>query len=145
MNSVQNLIKRLFPNEILTHHILDLNNQLFEQNDNKERIHISIEKENKSRQYCSLTIEQLKTLYQHCPVLQRTLYESIPPTKFVKTYIDFEYYINNNLDIQNHHIAPICCLKIFYYLLNVSDYSNTNNTIEISTENILKQFLVLEA
>lgn len=143
MTFVQNLIKRLFPEEIITHHIVDLNNQLSEEDNTKKHIHISIEKENKSRQYCSLTIEQLITLYEYCPVTQRTLYESIPTTKPVKTYLDFEYYIDNNRDIQNHHVAPICCLKILYYLLNVPD--NTINTIETYTRNVLKQFLVLQA
>jgi len=144
MSVIENLIKSLFPNEIITHHLIDLNDQLLEQNNNKKNIHISIEKENKSRQYCSLTVEQLLTLYQYCPITERTLYELIAPTKPVKTFIDFEYYINNNLDIENHHIAPIFCLKILYYLLNVLDDFQTN-TIETYTENILKQFLVLEA
>ena len=145
MTFVQSWIKRLFPNEIITHHLIDLNNQLLQQNNNKKRIHLSIEKENKSRQYCSLAIEQLVILYEYCPITQRTLYESIPPTNYVKTYIDFEYYIDNNLDIENHHIAPLCCLKILYYLLNASYDSNTIRTIEPYTESILKQFLVLEA
>jgi hypothetical protein len=113
-----------------------------EQNNNKKRIYISIEKENKSRQYYSLTIEQLVILYQYCRVTQRTFYESIPSTKSVKTYIDFEYYNDYNPDTQNRHIAPICRLKILYYLLNVPD--NAINTIESYTGNVLKQYLVLE-
>jgi len=144
MSVIENLMKSLFPKEIITHHLIDLNDQLLEQNNNKKNIHISIEKEKKSRQYCSLTVEQLLTLYQYCPIIERTLYELIPPTKPVKTFIDFEYYINNNLDIENHHISPISCLKILYYLLNVLDDFQTN-TIETYTESILKQFLVLEA
>ncbi|CAF1223257.1 unnamed protein product [Adineta steineri] len=51
--------------------------------------------------------------------------------------------IHNNLDIQNHHIGPMCFLKILYYFLNIRD--DTINTVENYTENVLKQFLVLEA
>ena len=143
MTFVQNLIKRLFPNEILTHHLSDLNNHSLVQNYNKNNICISIERENKCRQYCSLTMEQLIILYQNCPLIERTLYESIPPTKLVKAFIDFEYSMDNNLDIQNHYVGPICCLKILYHLLNSLD--DNNNVMQNHTENILKQFLVLEA
>jgi hypothetical protein len=139
---VQNLIKRLFPNEIVTHHISDLNNHLLEQNNNKTRICISIEKENKCRQFCSLTMEQLTTLFQYCPLTQRALYESIPPTRVVKAYIDFEYCLDNNTDIKDHYLGLRCCQKILYYLLNCPD--DSINTMEAYTENILKQFLVLE-
>ncbi|CAF4402525.1 unnamed protein product, partial [Rotaria magnacalcarata] len=48
-----------------------------------------------------------------------------------------------NLKIQNHYIGPMCCLKVLYYFLNAPD--DTVNTVERYTENILKQFLVLEA
>jgi hypothetical protein len=37
------------------------------------------------------------------------------------------------------------CLKILYYLLNFLDNGINIITIETFTENILKQFLVLEA
>jgi hypothetical protein len=137
---VQNLIKRLFPHEIITHHISDLNDQLL---DKRDGIYISIEKENKSRQYCCLTIEQLITLFEYCPVTDRTLYESIPPNKFVKTYIDFEYLLDKNLDIQDHYIGVVSCLKTLYYFLNVPD--DGTYTTESYTQNVLKQFLVLEA
>ncbi|CAF4807066.1 unnamed protein product [Rotaria sp. Silwood1] len=121
----------------------DLNNQLLEQNGEKNDIHLSIEKENKSRQFCCLTIEELITLFEYCPVIHRTLYESISPNKTVKAYVDFEYLVDKNLDIQNHYIAPISCLKILYYFLNGPD--DTITSVETYTENILKQFLVLEA
>src|SRR5947208_1127151 len=104
MTSVQNIIKRLFPNKIVTHRIYDLNHQLIEYNTEKDGIYISIEKENKSRQFCSLTIEELITLFQCCSVTDRTLYESISPNKSVKLYVDFEYLIDKNLDIQDHYI-----------------------------------------
>ena len=108
----------------------------------KNDVFLSIEKENKSRQFCSLTIEELLTLFECCPVTERTLYESISLNKTVKTYIDFEYLIDKNLNIQNRYIGPMCCLKVLYYFLDAPD--DTINTIESYTENILKQFLVLD-
>ncbi|CAF3951200.1 unnamed protein product [Rotaria sp. Silwood1] len=143
MTFVKNLIEHLFPHKIITHRMSDLNNQLLEQNGEKNDIHLSIEKENKSRQFCCLTIEELITLFEYCPVIHRTLYESISPNKTVKAYVDFEYLVDKNLDIQNHYIAPISCLKILYYFLNGPD--DTITSVETYTENILKQFLVLEA
>jgi hypothetical protein len=56
MVCVQNLIKRLFPDKIITHHISDLNDLLLNKTDG---ICKSIGKQNKSLQLCSLTIEQL--------------------------------------------------------------------------------------
>ena len=140
---VQNLIRRLYPHKIITRCISDLNNQLLEHNSDKNDICISIENENKTRQFCCLTIDELTTLLGSCPVSNRTLYECISPNRFVKTYVDFEYLIDQNLDIQDHCIGPTSCLKILYYFLNVSD--DTINTIENYNENILKQFLVLDA
>ncbi|CAM4824241.1 unnamed protein product [Rotaria magnacalcarata] len=61
----------------------------------------------------------------------------------VKTYIDFEYYIENNHDINNHFIGTNCLLKILHLSLNFSyhQFCQSQNTIDIA----LKQFLVLEA
>ncbi|CAF3244150.1 unnamed protein product [Rotaria sp. Silwood2] len=143
MGFIQNLIKNLFPNKIITHHINDSTNEPSDQNTMTNDIYISIEKENKSRQFCRLTIEQLIILYEHCPVSDRTLYEFISLSKPVKTYIDYEYYIDKNLDIENHYIGPISSLKILYYFLNIPN--NTIDTIETYTQKILKQFLVLQA
>lgn len=143
MSIVLNLIKRLFPYKIITHRLSDLHNQLDQQSIHKNDIFLSIEKENKSRQFCCLSIEELLTLFECCPVTERTLYESISQNKTVRTYIDFEYLIDNNLDVQNHYIGPMCCLKVLHYFLNGLD--DTINTVESYTEKILKQFLVLEA
>ena len=104
---------------------------------------ISIENQNKTRQFCCLTIDELTTLLGSCPVTNRALYECISSNRFVKTYVDFEYLIAQNLDIQDHCIGPTSCLKILYYFPNVPD--DTINTIENYNENILKQFLVLDA
>lgn len=143
MSFLISLFHRLFPTEILTHRLTDLNDYLLQTNNNHSGIWLSIEKKNKSRQYCCLTIDQISKLYDNCPVLERTLYESISPDKRVKVFVDFEYYTNNNSDIKDHSIGPMCCLKILYYLLN--NQENNINIINNHSENILKQFLVLEA
>ncbi|CAF1274921.1 unnamed protein product [Rotaria sordida] len=143
MDFIQNLIKKLFPHNIITHHINDLTNEPSDQNNITNDICISIEKENKSRQFCRLTIEQLTTLFEHCPVSDRTLYEVISLSKPVKAYIDYEYFIDKNLDIENHYIGPISSLKILYYFLNIPN--DAIDTIEIYTQKILKQFLILQA
>ncbi|CAF3441962.1 unnamed protein product [Rotaria socialis] len=143
MSFVHNLIKRLFPYRIISHHISDLDIQSLQLNTDKNDIVISIEKENTSRHFCCLTIEELTTLFEYCPIIHRTLYESISLDKPIKTYIDFEYFIDKNLYIEDHYKGPMSCLKILYYFLNVPN--DTINTSESYTKNILKQFLVLEA
>ena len=142
MSFVLSLFNRLFPTEILTHRLSDLNNY-FETSNKNSGICLSIEKKNKKRQYCCLTIDQITKLYNYCPVSERTLYESISPNKLVKAFIDFEYYGDNNSDIKDHSIGPMCCLKILYYIFN--NHENNINITENLSENILKQFLVLEA
>ena len=143
MSFLLSLFHRLFPTETLTHRLTDLNDHLMHTKSNHSGICLSIEKKNKSRQYCCLTIDQISYLYDNCPVSERTLYESISPNKPVKTFVDFEYYTNNNYDIKDHSIGPMCCLKILYHLLN--NEQDNINIIKNHSENILKQFLVLEA
>lgn len=143
MTFLQNLIRRLFPTKIVSHYLSDLIHQSSHQNINTNHICLSIEKNNGSRDFCYLTMEELTTLYQYCPVIERSLYELICPTNSVKAYIDFEYYTENNLDIQDHRVGPKCCLKILHYLLNFPD--NTTCQKENYLDIVLQQFLVLEA
>ncbi|CAF4099861.1 unnamed protein product [Adineta steineri] len=106
-------------------------------------INANIENNNKNRQFFYCTINELITLYKHCPPLERTLYEIIFPTSLIKTYIDFEYYIDNNVDIKNQSIGATSCLKILYHVLNFFDttYVKAENDID----NCLQQFLILQA
>ncbi len=142
MTLIEKLIKRLFSHKVVTSRLSDLINQLLNQNLNNH-ICISIAKDNDSRLFTYVTIDELIILYQHSSVVQRSLYELITPGTQVKTYIDFEYYINNNLDIQDSRIGASCFLKILYYFLNFQDNNiyEKNNYINL----ILQQFLVLEA
>ena len=143
MTFVQELINRLFPNKIVYHHLSGLIDQLPEQNNNKDYIFVSIEKNNGCREFCYFTIKELIFFYEHCPSVERSLYEIIFPANIIKSYVDFEYYIDNNRDIQNHFIGPNCCLKILHYLLNCLD--NTHREKENYIDIVLQQFLVLEA
>jgi hypothetical protein len=143
MTLIEKLIKHLFPNKVVTHRLSDLMDQLSNQNSRNTHINISIEKDNNTRQFCYLTIDELILLYQHSSVIQRSLYELITPEKLVKAYIDFEYYIDYNRDIENCHIGANCILKILYYLLNL--HENNIQEKHSSMGFILKEFLVLEA
>lgn len=142
MALIEKLIKRLFKNKVVTHRLVDLMDQLSNQN-LKNMICISIETDNNSRQFSYFTIDELIILYQHSSVIERTLYELITPANKVKAYIDFEYYIDNNLEIKNSYIGPTCLLKIFYYFLNFQDHNVQQNNDQITY--LLQQFLILEA
>jgi hypothetical protein len=143
MTYIQKLIKQHFPNKIITHRLSDLIYHVSNQNLDNSYIYLSIEKDNNSREFCYLMIDELVTLYQECPMLERSLYEIIISTNEVKVYIDFEYYTITNLDIKSSHIGPNCILKIFYHLLNFHRNTdlNTTNYIELA----IQQFLVLES
>ena len=143
MISFSQIIKQLYPNKILTHRVSDLITQITKIRNNEKYISIAMEKINGSRQYCYLTLDEFISVYHQCLLNERSIYELILPTNTAKTYIDFEYYIDQNLDIQNHHIGMICCLKIFYYILNISNNIPSENCNFMHT--ILNQFLVLEA
>ncbi|CAM4840044.1 unnamed protein product [Rotaria magnacalcarata] len=126
-------------NGILSNLIYDLQNN----NEENSSFYISIENDSNSRQFCYLTLDELISLYRYCPVIERTLYEVIISTNFVKIYIDFEYYINNNKHIKESHIGPQTCLKIFQYFFNIG--KNINSQTTNSTNLALQEFLVLEA
>ncbi|CAF4129573.1 unnamed protein product [Rotaria magnacalcarata] len=88
-------------------------------------------------------MKELIILYKNTTGIDRNLYEIIIATNPVKAYIDFEYYVDNNLEMQNHYIGSNCCLKIFHYLLNFTHHTHyqSENHIDLA----LEEFLVLEA
>jgi hypothetical protein len=143
MTHIQKLLKRLFPYKIITHRLSDLIHHLSNQQNENTKTYISIEKDNTSREFCYFTLEELIILYQQCPAFERSLYEILIPTNQVKVYVDFEYYTDNNVDIKNAHIGPICFLKILYHLFN------SEQTVNFKTTNyfdlVMQQFLVLDA
>ena len=93
-------------------------NQLSDRSIKKSYIFVSIEKQNETRAFCYFTTEKLIILYSHCPSGERALYEIILPTNITKTYVDFEHYIDNNVDIKDQYIEATCFLKILHYIIN---------------------------
>lgn len=144
IKSAQSWIKVLFPNELVTCRLSDLYSFKERSNENEKGIYISVEKNNKSREFCFLTLDQLNILFDYCPVNERTLYESIPGNIHLKLYLDYEYYIANNLEIQDHDIGLRSCLRIFDFLLN-SQHDNQTEIENKNNEKFLNYFLVLDA
>ncbi|CAF1001704.1 unnamed protein product [Adineta ricciae] len=143
MNTISQLFRQFFPNKTLVHRMSDLTVQLSKTNNDETHISLAIEKSNGTRQFCYFNLDELILLSQKSPLNERAFYEIIFPTDMTKAYIDFEYYTESNLDIQDHHIGIVCCLKIFYSILNFSDYASSQSVSLLDT--ILNQFLVLEA
>jgi hypothetical protein len=140
---IDKLIKSLFPNKNVSHRLCDLIYHSSDQNMPNSHIVIGIEKDNGSREFCYMTLDELILVYKKSVVLERCLYELILPTNQVKAYIDFEYYIDNNTDIQCSYIGPGCCLKILRYLFN----NNGKTIVKTDKYNTmaLEQFIVLES
>ena len=143
MNTISQIVQEFFPNKKLVHRICDLTAQLSETNNDTISISVAIEKSNGTRQFCFFSLDELLSLCHKTPLNERAFYEIIFPTNITKAYIDFEYRIENNLDIQDHHVGIMCCLKLLYSVLNFSDHLSSQNVISIDT--VLKQFIVLEA
>ncbi|CAF4064443.1 unnamed protein product [Adineta steineri] len=142
MALIAKLIRSLFTNKVVSCRIKDLIDQLSNRN-SKNMICISMEIDNNSRQFSYFTLDELIILYQHSSVIERCLYELMTPENQVKAYIDYEYYIDSNLDIKICHTGPICLLKMSYYSLNSQIHNVQQNTDQIT--HILEQFLILEA
>ena len=142
INLIQ-MMKQLFPNKSIVYHLSDLSIQSPDQATESNSIYIGIEKANKTRQFCCCTLLELISLYNHCSAYERSLYEIIFPTNLVKAYIDFEYDVHNNNDIEQRYTGIACSLKILYYALNLFDTNYDESGFSIN--NALHQFLVLEA
>ncbi|CAF4887899.1 unnamed protein product [Rotaria socialis] len=136
-------INRLFPSKILNYQIFHLFDNLPKNINTNDYIFIAIEKNERRREFCYFTMEELIIVYKNSTTIDRNLYEIIVATNPVKAYIDFEYYIDNNLDIQNHYIGSNCCLKLFHYLLNFTHHTHYQNENHIDLA--LEEFLVLQA
>ena len=50
-----------------------------------------------------------------------------------KTYVDFEYYIDNNVDIKDQYIGHIFFLKILHYIQSCFGGINFENNNSIHT------------
>jgi len=143
MIPIETLLKQLFPNKVITYRLSVLNNILSNKNESNECICIGIEKDNHSRIFCYLTLNELIKLSENCSLTERSFDEVISPNMRVKVYIDFEYYIDVNTDIQNSFTGISTCLKILHLLFNSNKNPGHENRKEIATT--LRNILVLEA
>ena len=143
MTYVEKVIKRLYPDKIICYRLSDLTHQSSNDNLKQNDICIGIETDNHTRRFCYLTMSELICLFQHCPTHERCLYELIPPESVVKAYIDFEYYVNYNPDLEESRIGPKCVLKMIHLLFNLHEQINYESQDYMNC--IFKQFLVLDA
>ena len=141
MSSVRKLIEVILPSKKIFYRLQELLNSI-STNENKKSILISIEKSNRSREYCELTLDQLELIYVLYPKINQSFYECICGNNPIKAYIDFEYMIENNSSIDLDR-AIRSCLKILFFYTNNSSKSSINTEIPLSL--VLNQFLVLNA
>jgi hypothetical protein len=141
MSHIQKKIDTILPNKKVYYRLQDLIDSLTSTS-NKHPMLMSIEKQESKREYCAVTINELEFLYQHWPRQNRSFYECITEASLVKTYIDFEYPVENNSSV-DHHIALLCILKMMYFSLNNNVQSHSTDQSLI--KKILEQFLVLDA
>lgn len=81
---------------------------------------ISIELEDKKRQYSCISFVQLCKLIERMPLEKRCLYEHISRGDFVKFYLDYEYYKdeqNNMIDVDR---AISCIQQLFIDVIKMS-------------------------
>lgn len=86
---------------------------------------ISIELEDKKRQYTCVSFQELVELITKIPIEKRCFYEHISHTDAVKFYLDYEYYNNHQNVIINVNKALSSIQKIFIDVLKI--ISNEKN------------------
>jgi hypothetical protein len=141
MSTIQKLIHDILPSKIVFYRLQDLLHSI-SRSENKNKILLSIEKSNHTREFCQVTLDELELLYVLYPKANRSFYECIPETSTIKTYIDFEYLLQNNSSV-DHARAVSSCLKILFFCLN--NLNRSPIITKITIPSILKQFLVLNA
>jgi hypothetical protein len=141
MPHIRQIFQTILPDKQLYYRLQDLFDSM-SNSVNKNEVLISIEKLDGKREYCALPLSDLELLYAKCPRESRSFYECIKETTLIKTYIDFEYTIQNNESV-NYQKAIDSCLKVLYLCLNASSRTVSINSLSMTT--ILKQFLVLNA
>jgi hypothetical protein len=80
---------------------------------------ISIELADKKRQYTCVSFEQLCKLIERMPIEKRCLYEHISRGDFVKFYLDYEYYKNDQNNIIDVHRTISCIQHLFIDVIKV--------------------------
>lgn len=107
-----------------------------------DSIILAIEKQERKRDFCFITIHELELLFEKIPSQHRSFYECIPQTHSIKWYIDFEYLQDKNPDT-DEHLALRCILVLMEWFLNASTMSVENE--KLLFDRILDHFLVLKA
>ena len=136
-------IKQLFPSKRIFHRLVDINHQFLVEVNTNDNISLSFETSIQCRIFCNFGFSELCYWFQQTNESDRSLYEIIPPSKPVKLYIDFEYYLSVNHEIENHATGLKCILKVLQPIFN------PNNVLYVSNEQFidagLGQWLVLTA
>lgn len=107
-----------------------------------DNVIVSIEKEANKREFCFLTIDELKLLFEYVPSHERPLYECIPRGHAIKWYIDFEYSIDKN-PTTDEHVALKTVLIIMEAGIDQTKLKNHDKTSLL--DYILRHILILNA
>ncbi len=97
---------------------------------------ISIELQDKKRQYTCVSFEQLCELIKNISIEKRCFYEHVSRGDAVKFYLDYEYYKNDQNSIIDVNKALLCIQQLF---INVFKILSNDKNISI------QDMLVLES
>lgn len=136
-------IKLLFPFKMIYDRLSSLNNELLAEDSTDGIASYSFQTSNLSRKFFHLTFTELCYLFEQTIQSERSLYEVIPPSKPVKLYIDFEYYLRFNDQLADQLVGLKCILKILYSIFNFADVLCVSD--EQFIQEALKQHLILTA
>lgn len=140
---MEDKIKQLFPSKRIFHRLIDLNHEFLSEVDSNDNIWLSFETSIECRKFSSFGFSELCHWFQQTIESDRSLYEVISPSKPVKLYIDFEYYLSLNHDIEDPATGLKCVLKVLQSIFNSSNVSYISK--EQLMNAALEQFLVLTA
>lgn len=136
-------IQKLFPDKKIYGRLADLFIDHSLMDTPNDCIYLSVELNQHSRKFFSVSINELCLLFERSHHLQRPLYEVIRSTKKIKPYIDFEYNIATNSNLPDHSIGLRSALKILHNLFH--SHSIDSIPQQNSTTNLFERFLVLDA
>lgn len=136
-------IQLLFPLKVLHGRLCSLNNELSTKDNTNSSFSLSFPTNNSSRKFFHLTFAELCYLFEQTIQSERSLYEVIAPSKPVKLYIDFEYYLRCNDQLVDQLVGLKCILKILYCIFNAADDLCISD--EQCIHEALKQHLILTA
>lgn len=140
---MQAKIKQLFPSKTIFHRLIDLGQEFASRVNCADSICISFETSVQCRKFCHFNLSELCFCIKQTKESDRSLYEVIPTSKPVKLYIDFEYCLSLNHDIDDHTTGLKFVLKILHFIFTTDEDSHVSNEQMIAQA--LEQYLVLTA